>query len=73
MFDLRCQACDAVYLVGARSLVSLQHTTEGPVGYLRCPRGHVTVVEFRSGAQRTAVPVAHRTAVGPARRVATGT
>lgn len=47
MFDLHCETCDRTYLMGARSLRSLENTAAGPVGDAVCPHGHQTRVEFR--------------------------
>ena len=34
------------YLVGTRSIVALQPTEHGPIGHVRCPKGHLTATDF---------------------------
>ena len=50
MLTIRCGHCQKRYLVGTRSIVSLSHTTDGPVGYVRCPEGHITATDFGRGS-----------------------
>lgn len=40
MFDIHCDQCGHRYLVGSRSITTLQNTPDGPVATVRCPRGH---------------------------------
>jgi hypothetical protein len=46
MFKLYCVSCDVSFPVETRSLVALHHTSDGPVGYLRCPTGHLDAVRL---------------------------
>lgn len=48
MFNLSCRTCAQPFDVGPSSLASLHHTTDGLVGYARCPRGHLNVVSFHA-------------------------
>jgi hypothetical protein len=56
MFKLYCVSCDVSFPVEARSLVALHNTSDGPVGYLRCPTGHLDAVRLHeprvAGADR---------------------
>jgi hypothetical protein len=47
MFDIHCHICNCRYLVGTRSITSFHNTSEGPVAYVRCPRGHTLLRSFR--------------------------
>lgn len=61
MFLHHCTHCGRDYLVGTRSLVSFHNTSDGPVGYVRCPEGHLSVVAFhtdRPGGETAAGPTA---------------
>jgi hypothetical protein len=40
MFDIHCHICDLRYLVGSSSINSLHNTSDGPVAYVECPKGH---------------------------------
>lgn len=44
MFGLYRDTCDVWFRVGTRSLIALHSTSGGPIGYLRCPTGHLDVV-----------------------------
>jgi hypothetical protein len=48
MTHLSCRTCAQPFPADASSLVSLHHTTDGLVGYARCPTGHVNVVNFHA-------------------------
>jgi hypothetical protein len=48
MFDVSCRTCDRSFLVGPSSLVSLHHTSDGLVGYARCPERHVNMIGFHT-------------------------
>jgi hypothetical protein len=48
MFDLHCVTCDVSFPVRARSLIALHNTRDGPIGYLRCPTGHLDAVRLRA-------------------------
>jgi hypothetical protein len=54
MFSFYCPTCDLSFLSWTRSLVSLRNSSDGPIGFLRCPNGHFNAVRFhkprRSGA-----------------------
>ena len=54
MFDLFCDTCEITYLVDTHFLISLHNTTNGPVGFARCPRGHRTIVRFHERPAGTA-------------------
>ena len=56
MFELHCHACGQDHIVGPRSIRSFHNTADGPVAYVRCPRGHDLVRSFRDA--RGAAPVA---------------
>jgi hypothetical protein len=47
MFNLHCHICQRQYLVGSRSISSFHNTSDGPIAYARCPRGHVLFRSFR--------------------------
>lgn len=47
MFDIHCHHCDKRYLVGFRRMDSFHNTSEGPIAYVTCPRGHHVVRRFR--------------------------
>jgi hypothetical protein len=46
MFKLYCVSCDVSFPVQTRSLVALHSTSDGPVGYLRYPTGHLDAVRL---------------------------
>lgn len=50
MFLLHCFGCDRDagrrYLVGTASLLSLHNTSDGPIAYVRCPDGHISVIPY---------------------------
>jgi hypothetical protein len=48
MADLSCRMCAQPFPADPSSLVSLHPTTEGLVGYARCPTGHVNLVSFHA-------------------------
>jgi hypothetical protein len=48
MTHLSCRTCAQLFPADASSLVSLHHTTDGLVGYARCPTGHVNLVNFHA-------------------------
>lgn len=54
MLTIHCHRCSRSHLVGTRSIVSMHHTSEGPVAYVRCPEGHLTMQEF--GREVAAAP-----------------
>lgn len=51
MFNLHCRTCDQAFVAGPSSFASLHHTTDGLIGYARCPTGHVNVVNLHACAQ----------------------
>lgn len=75
MFTITCHRCAETTLVGSRAIRSIHQTSSGPVAYVECPRGHLTVHEFRTGSTRAAgdgpSPVAHGgdAAVGTPERI----
>ncbi|MBW3611977.1 MAG: hypothetical protein KY438_10710 [Actinobacteria bacterium] len=48
MLNLHCRTCDQAFVAGPASFASLHHTTDGLIGYARCPTGHVNVVNFHA-------------------------
>jgi hypothetical protein len=50
MFDIDCAPCGRRYLVGTGSISSFHNTSDGPVAYVHCPKGHHLVRCFRSGS-----------------------
>lgn len=54
MFDLHCRTCDLAFVAGPSSFASLHHTTDGLIGYARCPNGHLNVVNFHTSAHPVA-------------------
>lgn len=55
MFDINCHICRERYLVGTRSIQSFHNTSEGPVAYVTCPKGHHLVRYFHQApAERVA-------------------
>lgn len=47
MTQLRCHRCHQVFAVERHHLASLHHTSDGLVGYVRCPEGHLSVVALQ--------------------------
>ena len=47
MYDIFCPHCDTQWLVGTRSIRSFHNTSEGPIAYVECPKGHLLVRYFR--------------------------
>jgi hypothetical protein len=54
MNTITCHHCHVDVLVDSASTVSLHRTSEGTVGYVRCPLGHLNVVRFHQ--TRVALP-----------------
>jgi hypothetical protein len=48
MFVHHCPACSSDWLQSSGSILQLTNTAEGPVGLVRCHRGHLAVVNFRT-------------------------
>jgi len=47
MTHLRCHRCHQVFAVGQDRVASLHHTSDGLVGYVRCPQDHLSVVALQ--------------------------
>jgi hypothetical protein len=47
MFDIHCHHCETRYLLSLSQIDSLHNTSEGPIAYATCPRGHHVVRRFR--------------------------
>lgn len=58
MLTIHCHRCSTTHLVGTRSIVSMHQTSEGPVAYVRCPEGHLTVTEFGRELETPTPPAA---------------
>ena len=54
MHTITCHHCHTDVLVDSASTVSLHRTSEGTIGYVRCPLGHLSVVRFHRA--RVALP-----------------
>ena len=50
MYDIFCPHCDTQWLVGTPSIRSFHNTSEGPIAYVECPKGHLLVRYFRHGS-----------------------
>ena len=50
MLTIHCHRCSRSHLVGTRSIVSMHHTSEGLIAYVRCPDGHLTIEAFGHAA-----------------------
>lgn len=48
MYDIHCPSCNTRYLVGTRSISSFHNTSEGPIAYVTCPKGHHLIRYFRT-------------------------
>lgn len=48
MFSITCHRCGHRELTTTRSILSLHNTSEGPVAYVRCSKGHPTLTWFRT-------------------------
>lgn len=46
-FDVHCHHCNTRYLIQASAVGSIHNTSEGPVAYATCPKGHHLVRRFR--------------------------
>ncbi|MEM9467727.1 MAG: hypothetical protein AAGA90_20290 [Actinomycetota bacterium] len=54
-FDVHCHHCDQRYLLQSSALGSIHNTSDGPIAYATCPKGHRLVRRFRAaGDVRTA-------------------
>jgi hypothetical protein len=47
MPTLTCSCCGHAYELNVSSLISTHRTSEGTVGYARCPSGHLAVVQLQ--------------------------
>ena len=48
MINFHCNRCGTAHTGTSRDLVSTHRTSEGPIAYVRCPHGHLSVVAFDS-------------------------
>lgn len=46
MHTITCRHCHLDVLVDSASTVSMHRTSEGTIGYVRCPLGHLSVIRF---------------------------
>lgn len=53
MFDIHCHHCNQTYLIGTREITSMHNTSEGPMAYVTCPKGHHLVRYFRDKRTET--------------------
>jgi hypothetical protein len=58
MHTITCRHCQIDVLVDNDSTVSMHRTSDGTIGYVRCPLGHLSVVHFDT--RRAVYAAAHR-------------
>jgi hypothetical protein len=56
MNTITCHVCQVDVLVDNASTVSSHRTSEGTIGYIRCPLGHLSVVRFARARPSVRVP-----------------
>lgn len=57
MYDIHCPHCEARWLVSSRAIRSMHNTSDGPLAYVECPKGHLLMRYFRD-ARTESAPVA---------------
>lgn len=58
MFIINCPTCEAQQLVTNKNIESVHRTSEGMVGYVRCPGGHTVLHQFAMAYPKPKPPAA---------------
>ena len=57
MFHIECTECEGLCLVTNRHIQSIHSTSEGMIGYVKCPSGHTVIHRFAEAYPKPKPPV----------------